>query len=101
MLKSKKIIKKALRLLLMAAVVLYCYCIIKGIDPINYRASEDGGVVSVAGNEIELRGEEFREAAEVYGKAESRASELIPDAVHDFFEKLRSFFGFQKNENTE
>lgn len=97
----RKILKKALRLLVVAAAALYCYCIIKGIAPIDYRASEDGGIVSVAGNEIELRGDEFKEAAEVYGKAENRASELIPDAVRDFFEKLRSFFGFEESKSPQ
>ena len=93
-----KILKKTLRLLLAGAVVVYCYCLIKGIEPIDYRASENGGIVSVAGNEIELAGEEFREAAEVYGKAESRASELIPDAVRDFYKKVKGFFGFADEE---
>lgn len=88
-----KIIKKALKLLLTVAVVVYGYCIIKGIDPIDCRVSEEGGIVSVAGNEINLPGEEFREAAEAYGEVERRADELIPDAIRNFFNKIRDFFG--------
>ncbi len=61
--------------LIVLALILMTYCAFSGIKPISCDIDENGGSISIVGNEIPIESSEIIDA---YNDAEERASELIP-----------------------
>lgn len=80
--KSPRLI---IRTLIAVAVILTVYCAFSGIKPISCDIGEDGGSISIAGNEIPIDNSEIIDA---YNEVEERAEELIPKKLREALKRL-------------
>lgn len=80
-----KLSKIVFKILMAASVLILAYCTLTGTEPISYEASEGGGSLSIAGNEILIDNSELVDA---YNDVEKRASEMIPKKLRAALERI-------------
>ena len=83
-----KIIKLLARTAFAFLAITYTVCLINGITVIEYVATDDGGILSVAGRAIEI-GDGIADVFwETYTKAETQAAEWLPTKIKTAVDRL-------------
>ena len=85
-----KLIKRLGKLVFAITALLYALCLFNGENFFEYTVTEQGGVISVAGQSLEINTEAATTIRETYTQAEAQASEWLPKKLKATVRRLYS-----------